>query len=65
VSAHLHFAENAFALHLFLQRAKRLVNVVVADEYLHVLSCRSGSKSMAIGERHIASAMASTANCGG
>jgi hypothetical protein len=36
VSAHLHFAENAFALHLLLERAKRLVNIVVADEYLHV-----------------------------
>ena len=40
MSAHLHFAENAFALHLLLERAKRLVNIVVADEYLHVLSCR-------------------------
>lgn len=36
MSAHLHFAENAFALHLFLQRAKRLVNIVVAYENLHV-----------------------------
>ena len=40
MSAHLHFAENAFALHLLLERAKRLINIVVADEYLHVLSCR-------------------------
>jgi hypothetical protein len=41
VSAHLHFAEDAFALHLFLERAKRLVNIVVADEYLHGQSCLS------------------------
>jgi len=42
MSAHLHFAENAFALHLFLERAKRLINIVVADEYLHGQSCLSG-----------------------
>lgn len=30
-----HFAENAFALHLFLQGAQRLVNVVIANDYLH------------------------------
>jgi hypothetical protein len=40
--AHFHFAENAFALHLFLERAKRLINIVVADEYLHGQSCLSG-----------------------
>jgi hypothetical protein len=34
--AHLHFAEDALALHFLLERAKRLVNIVVADEYLHV-----------------------------
>jgi hypothetical protein len=38
VVAHLHFAENAFALHLLLESAERLVNVVVADKYLHVKS---------------------------
>src|SRR5690606_2893961 len=37
MSAHLHLAENAFALHLFLERAKRLVNIVVTDEYLHLV----------------------------
>jgi hypothetical protein len=41
MSAHLHFAEDAFALHLFLERAKRLVNIVIADEYLHGQSCLS------------------------
>lgn len=35
--AHLHFAENAFTLHLFLQRTQRLVYVVVADKYLHLI----------------------------
>jgi hypothetical protein len=30
----LHFAERAFALHLFLQRFQRLVDVVVAHENL-------------------------------
>jgi hypothetical protein len=39
MSAHLHFAEDAFALHFLLQRAKRLVNIVVADKYLHWQSC--------------------------
>jgi hypothetical protein len=36
VVAHFHFTEDAFALHLFLESAERLVNVVVADKYLHV-----------------------------
>ena len=35
VTAQLHFAEDAFALHLLLQRAKRLINIVVTDENLH------------------------------
>jgi hypothetical protein len=39
VTAHLHFAENTFALHLLLESAESLVNIVVADEYLHVRSC--------------------------
>jgi hypothetical protein len=33
---HLHFAENAFALHLLLESAERLVDIVIADKYLHV-----------------------------
>src|SRR5690606_12719362 len=41
VAAHLHLAENAFALHLLLERAERLVNIVVANEYLHGRSCVS------------------------
>jgi len=32
--AKLHLAENAFALQLLFQRAKRLVNVVIANDYL-------------------------------
>jgi hypothetical protein len=36
VIAHLHFAEDAFALHLLFQSAESLINVIVADKYLHV-----------------------------
>jgi hypothetical protein len=43
MSAHLHFAENTFALHLLLESTKRLINIVVADEYLHGQSCLYGS----------------------
>src|SRR5262252_8683781 len=35
VPAKLHFAENALALHLLLQRLEGLVDIVVADENLH------------------------------
>jgi len=34
VVAQLHLAEDAFALQLFLERAQRLVNVVIANDYL-------------------------------
>jgi hypothetical protein len=30
----LHLAENAFALQLFLQRAQRLIDIVIANNYL-------------------------------
>ena len=33
----LHFAEDAFTLHLFLQRFQRLIDIVVTDENLHVV----------------------------
>jgi len=32
----LHFAENAFTLHLLLQRPKRLIDIVVTNQYLHL-----------------------------
>jgi hypothetical protein len=35
MAAKFHFTENAFALHLFLQRFQRLINVIVANYYLH------------------------------
>ncbi len=35
VAAQLHFAENALALHLFLERLEGLIDVVVPDENLH------------------------------
>jgi hypothetical protein len=34
--AELHLAEDAFALHLSLQRLEGLIDIVVADENLHV-----------------------------
>lgn len=34
----LHFAKNALALHLLLQRAERLIDIVVTDSYLHSVS---------------------------
>ena len=33
--AALHFTEGAFALHLFLQRAQRLLDIIVADKNLY------------------------------
>src|SRR5919199_1577658 len=46
--AKLHLAEDAFALHLLLQRLERLVDIVVADEDLHAFSrslCVIGHKT--------------------
>jgi hypothetical protein len=37
MSAELHFAENALALHLLLKRLEGLIDVVVADENLHAV----------------------------
>ncbi|MDQ0322166.1 hypothetical protein QO002_004372 [Pararhizobium capsulatum DSM 1112] len=33
--AHAHFAKNSFALKLLFQNAKRLIDVIVANQYLH------------------------------
>lgn len=38
MATHLHFAEDTFALHLFLESAESLINIIIADEYLHVYS---------------------------
>ena len=35
VPAKLHLAIHTFALQLFLQRSKRLIDVIIADDYLH------------------------------
>ncbi len=35
VTTQLHFTEDAFALHLLLQRAKRLIDIIVAYDYLN------------------------------
>jgi hypothetical protein len=37
--AELHFAKNAFALHLLLERLQRLIDIVVTDENLHLAAC--------------------------
>ncbi len=39
MAAKLHLAENSLALHLFLERLEGLINIVVANENLHVVSC--------------------------
>jgi hypothetical protein len=36
--AQLHLAKDTFALHLLLQGAERLIDIVVPDENLHALS---------------------------
>ena len=43
MAAKLHLAENALALHLFLQRLESLVDVVVTDENLHASFLLNGS----------------------
>jgi hypothetical protein len=43
MAAKLHLAENALALHLFLQRLESLVDVVVTDENLHAAFLLNGS----------------------
>jgi hypothetical protein len=45
-SSALHFAKNALALHLLLQYAKGLIDIVVANKYLQetFLSCCSGGE---------------------
>ena len=35
IVAHFHFAEDAFALHLLLESAEGLIDIVIADKYLH------------------------------
>jgi hypothetical protein len=37
VTAQLHLAEDALALHLLLERLESLIDIVVADENLHAL----------------------------
>jgi hypothetical protein len=37
MAAQLHFAKNAFALHLFLERFQRLIDIVVANQNLHAV----------------------------
>ncbi len=39
VPTKLHLSENAFPLHLLLERFKRLINVVVTHEDLHLAAC--------------------------
>ena len=39
MAAELHLAKNSLALHLLLERLEGLIDIVVANEYLHGLSC--------------------------
>src|ERR1700757_2237057 len=41
VAAHFHFSEDALALHLLLQRAQGLIDIVVANEHLQSRSLSS------------------------
>jgi hypothetical protein len=43
MAAKLHLAENALALHLFLQRLESLVDIIVTDENLHASFLLNGS----------------------
>jgi hypothetical protein len=38
VATQLHFAEDALALHFLLERLESLINVIVANENLHVFA---------------------------
>jgi hypothetical protein len=40
----LRFTEDAFALHLLLQDAERLVDIVVSNEYLQEISPSCGAR---------------------
>jgi hypothetical protein len=48
MAAKLHLAENAFALHLFLQRLEGLINIIVTNENLHLRSLLSSSARLII-----------------
>jgi hypothetical protein len=56
MAAQFHFAENALALHLLLERLEGLIDIVVANENLHGRSCflrrpRPGMGTAANGQR--------------
>lgn len=44
MTAQLHLAKDAFALHFLLQRFERLIDIVVTNQNLHgsVISCLAG-----------------------
>lgn len=44
IIAQLHFAEDAFALKLLLKRTKRLIHIVIANDYLQAPTALSTSK---------------------
>jgi len=45
MATQLHFTEDAFALHLLLERLERLVDIVVANENLHLAAYSSRAAS--------------------
>jgi hypothetical protein len=50
MAAQLHFPENAFALHLFLERAQGLVDIVVANDDLHGIRAPFQNRFKGLGE---------------
>lgn len=56
----LHFAENTFALQLFLQGFQRLIYIIVTYEYLHSIilkSCYRMDEEAALAMRYVPSHM--------
>lgn len=49
----LHFPKNAFALKLFLQCPERLIDIVVANLYLHIEFHRLSDFLREAGERRV------------
>jgi hypothetical protein len=47
VAAKFHLAENALALHLFLERLEGLIDIIVTDENLHACSFCSSVRGIA------------------
>jgi hypothetical protein len=51
-SAAASFPEHAFTLHFLLQDAKSLIDIVIADEYLHWLGSGCSSSALGVTREH-------------